>query len=243
MDKLLNAEARVFRDLESLSQAVAEVSAGAATAAAKARGRALICLSGGHTPSRMYKLWATEYREKLPWAKLHFFWGDERFVAADDPKSNFRMAKLNLLERVPVPEENIHPIPTNCACADDAAQTYERTLRGFFGESGATFDVLFLGMGEEGHTASLFPGSPALAEQRRWVVGVRAPASPPIRVSLTSPVLGRARETYFLVAGADKSGIISALRKNPAGAAKEFPVAMLKSEGKVIWFLDRAANG
>jgi 6-phosphogluconolactonase len=243
MVKLLNAEARVFPDLESLSRAAAEESARAANEAAQARGRALICLSGGHTPSRMYELWATAYRDRLPWPKLHFFWGDERFVAADDPKSNYRMAMLNLLGLVPVPAENIHPIPTSCANPGEAARAYENTLRQFFGASGPAFDVLFLGMGEEGHTASLFPDSPALAEQNLWVVGVRVPVEPPLRVSLTFPVLRRARTTYFLVAGADKSGIISALKKDPEGSAKKLPVAMLRPEGKAIWFLDHAASG
>lgn len=243
MDKLLNAEARVFADLEGLSRAAAEESARAAIAAGNARGRCLVSLSGGHTPSRMYELWATEYREKIPWAKMHLFWGDERFVAANDAKSNYRVAKLSLLDRVPVPAENIHPIPTNCATADEAAQAYEKTLRGFFGDAGPTFDVLFLGMGGEGHTASLFPNSPALEEQKRWVVGVRAPADPPVRVSLTFPVLRRAREMYFLVAGTDKRPVIERIRNDPNRAARELPVAMLKPEGKAVWFLDQAADG
>lgn len=242
MDKLLGAEARVFPDLEALSQAAAEESAHEAIEAAQARGRCLVALSGGHTPSRMYELWAADYREKIPWAKMHFFWGDERFVAADEPKSNYRMARLSLLDRVPVPAENIHPVPTREASADEAAQAYEKTLRGFFGDAGPTFDILFLGMGGEGHTASLFPNSPALAEQKRWAVGVRAPAEPPVRVSLTFPVLRRARLTYFLVAGADKRPIIEVLKNDPNRAARELPVAMLRPEGEAIWFLDRTAN-
>lgn len=243
MDKLLNAEARVFPDLETLSRAAAEESARAAIDAAQTRGRCLISLSGGHTPSRMYDLWATEYRDKIPWAKMHFFWGDERFVPTGDPKSNFRMAKLSLLGHVPVPAENIHPIVTSYASADEAAQTYEKTLRGFFDEAGPTFDILLLGMGGEGHTASLFPDSPALTEQKRWVVSVRAPVEPPVRVSLTFPVLRRARATFFLVAGADKRPVIEKLKKDPQDAARELPVAMLRPEGKTIWLLDAAANG
>ncbi|HEV2298263.1 MAG TPA: 6-phosphogluconolactonase [Candidatus Acidoferrales bacterium] len=242
MDKLLNAEVRVFPDLETLSRGAAEESARAAIDAVQTRGRCLISLSGGHTPSRMYELWATEYRDKIPWAKMHFFWGDERFVAADDPKSNYRMAKMSLLELVPVPGENIHPIPTTGATADESAQAYEETLRGFFGDTGPTFDILFLGMGGEGHTASLFPDSPALTEQKRWAVSVRAPADPPVRVSLTFPVLRRARETCFLVAGADKRPIIEMLKNEPKRAMRELPMAMLRPEGTAIWFLDQAAN-
>jgi 6-phosphogluconolactonase len=243
MDKLLNAEVRVFPDLEALSRAAAEESARAANAAVNARGRCLVSLSGGHTPSRMYELWATEYRDKIPWAKMHFFWGDERFVAADDPKSNYQMAKLSLLDHVPVPAENIHPIVTSYANAAEGAQAYEKTLREFFGDAGPTFDIVFLGMGGEGHTASLFPDSPALTEQKRWAVGVRAPAEPPVRVSLTFPVLRRGRATYFLVAGADKRPVIETLRNDPKNAALKLPVAMLRPEGKTVWFLDLAANG
>lgn len=242
MDKLLNAEVRVFPDLETLSRGAAEESARAAIDAAQTRGKCLISLSGGHTPSRMYDLWATEYRDKIPWAKMHFFWGDERFVGADDPKSNFRMAKTSLLDHVPVPAENIHPIVTSYANADEAAEAYEKKLRGFFGDTGPTFDVLFLGMGGEGHTASLFPDSTALTEQKRWAVSVRAPADPPVRVSLTFPVLRRARETCFLVAGADKRPIIEMLKNDPKRATQKLPVAMLRPEGKAIWFLDHAAN-
>jgi len=242
MDKLLGAEARVFADLEALSQAAAAESARAANEAVSARGRCLISLSGGRTPERMYELWATEYRDKIPWAKVQFFWGDERFVPTADPKSNYRMAKMSLLDRVPLPVENVHPILTDFATADDAARAYAKILRVYFSENGPTFDLLFLGMGGEGHTASLFPDSPALTEHKHWVVGVRAPVEPPVRVSLTFPVLRRARETYFLVAGADKKGIIEILKKDPKAAEQKLPVAMLKPEGKTIWFLDQAAN-
>lgn len=242
MDKLLGAEARVFADLEALSHAVAEEAVRAMNAAVSARGRCLVSLSGGHTPSRMYELWATEYRDKIPWAKIHFFWGDERFVPASDPKSNYRMAKLNLLDRVPVPADNIHPIATDFAGADEAARAYEMELRKCFGDAGSSFDLLFLGMGGEGHTASLFPDSPALKEQKRWAVSVREPVDPPVRVSLTFPVLRRAAITCFLVAGADKRPIIEKLKHDPQRASQELPVAMLKPSGIAIWFLDRAAS-
>ena len=242
MDKLLGAEARVFPDLEALSEAAAKESAREVNAAVNSRGQCLISLSGGHTPSRMYELWATQLRDEIPWAKVHFFWGDERFVAAGDPKSNYRMAKLNLLDRVPVPPDNVHAIATNFTAPEEAAQAYERTLREFFGDAGPTFDVLFLGMGAEGHTASLFPESPALREEKRWVVGVRAPVDPPLRVSVTFPVLRRARLTYFLVAGADKRPIIEILKSDPKGAARKLPVALLQPAGKAIWFLDKVAS-
>ncbi|HLW83285.1 MAG TPA: 6-phosphogluconolactonase [Candidatus Acidoferrales bacterium] len=239
----INHAARVYADLDALSRAAVEECVRAANQAAGARGRCLIALSGGHTPERAYRLWATEYREKMPWAKTHFFWGDERFVPAGDAKSNYRMAQGTLFNSAPVPAENIHPIETNFATADDAARAYEKVLRNFIDEGEPSFDVMFLGLGPEGHTASLFPGSPALAEEERWVVGVRAPAEPPVRISLTFPVLRRARETYFLVAGADKQEIISKLRRESPAEIADLPVAMLKPEGEVIWFLDQAADG
>lgn len=235
--------ARVYTDLDLLSHAASEECVRAATEAVGARGRCLIALSGGHTPERAYQIWSTEYREKMPWAKTHFFWGDERFVGADDPQSNYRMARETLFQNAPVPPENIHPIPTNFSQADEAAQQYEKVLRTFMGDSGPSFDGMLLGLGVEGHTASLFPGSPALLEQKRWVVAVQAPAEPPVRISLTFPLLRRARATYFLVAGADKAEMIARLRRDVDAETEKLPVAMLQPEGETVWFLDNAADG
>lgn len=235
--------ARVYPDLDTLSHAVSEECVRAAVNAAGARGRCLIALSGGHTPERAYQIWSTEYREKMPWAKTHFFWGDERLVGADDPNSNYRMARESLFKNAPVPPENIHPIPTNFSQADEAAKEYEKVLRTFVADSGPSFDVMLLGLGVEGHTASLFPGSPALAEQKRWAVGVKAPAEPSVRISLTFPVLRRARATFFLVAGADKTDIVATLRRGADSETDKLPVAMLQPEGETIWFLDKAADG
>ncbi|MGB6483610.1 MAG: 6-phosphogluconolactonase [Candidatus Acidiferrales bacterium] len=243
MGQSVISSARVFTDLDTLSHAVSEECVRAANEAVSARGRCLIALSGGHTPERAYQIWSTEYREKMPWAKSHFFWGDERFVGADDAKSNYHMARETLFKNAPVPPENIHPIPTSFSQPDEAAREYEAVLRTFIAESGPSFDMMLLGLGVEGHTASLFPGSPALAEEKRWVVGVRAPAEPPVRISLTFPVLRRARATYFLVAGANKAAIVATLRRGPALETQNLPVAMLRPEGEAIWFLDKAADG
>lgn len=233
----------MFGDLDALSHAVSEECVRAANEAVSARGGFLIALSGGRTPERAYQIWSTEYREKMPWTKTHFFWGDERFVGADDPKSNYRMARESLFKNAPVPPENIHPIRTDFPQPEQAAQEYEKTLRMFIGESGPSFDLMLLGLGVEGHTASLFPGSPALAEREKWAMGVHAPAEPPVRISLTFPVLRRARATYFLVAGADKQGIVATLRRNSSAETQGLPVAMLRPEGETIWFLDKAADG
>lgn len=238
----INRSARVFADLDALSHAAIQECVRSAVEAAASRGRCLISLSGGHTPARAYRIWAAEYGDKMPWSKTHFFFGDERFVPAGDSQSNYRMAKEMLFSAAPIPPENIHPIETNFPDAEEAARAYERILRNFIGESGPSFDVLFLGLGPEGHTASLFPGSPALAEKNRWALGVRAPAEPPVRISLTFPVLRRARQTFFLVAGADKQEIIAQLRRESPQEVANLPVAMLRPEGEEIWFLDKAAD-
>jgi len=225
-----------------LSHAAIQECVRSAVEAVASRGRCLICLSGGHTPARAYRIWAAEYRDKMPWDKTHFFFGDERFVPSEDSRSNYRMAKEMLFSTAPIPSENIHAIETAFPNADEAARAYESVLRNFVEENGPSFDVLFLGLGAEGHTASLFPGSPALAEKKRWVLGVRAPVEPPVRISLTFPVLRRARQTFFLVAGADKQEIIAKLRRESPEELASLPVAMLKPEGEEIWFLDRAAD-
>jgi len=243
VDKNIITNGRIFPDLNVLSRAVAENSLRIANEAVGARGRCLIALSGGRTPEKAYELWSTEFREKMPWAKTHFFWGDERFVAAEDAQSNYRMAREALFEDIPVPTGNVHPIATNFRDADEAARAYEKVLREFIAETGPSFDLLFLGVGGEGHTASLFPDSPALREEKRWVVGVRAPVEPPVRISLTFPILRRARETYFLLAGPDKREIVATLRRDAGSESRKLPVEMLRPEGEVIWFLDRAADG
>ena len=239
----INKAARVCADLDALSHAAIQECVRVATEAAGARGKCLIALSGGRTPERAYKIWAAEYREKMPWDKAHFFFGDERFVPESDEKSNYRMAFRALFENAPVPAENIHRIATNFATADDAARAYEKVLREYVCDSGPSFDALFLGLGVEGHTASLFPDSPALREEKRWALGVRVPAQPPVRITLTFPVLRRARHTFFLVAGADKKEIVAKLRRGAPDEIANLPVAMLKPEGEEIWFLDKAADG
>jgi len=174
---------------------------------------------------------------------VHVFWGDERYVSADDPDSNYRLAREVLLDQVPCPAANIHPMPTHFASADDAARDYERTLRGYFGDDWPHFDLILLGLGEEGHTASLFPGSPALGELTRWVVAVKAPAEPPTRLTLTLPALTRATNIYVLVAGAKKAGALHHVLIGPPDP-RTYPAAGLQStEGALIWWVDRQAAG
>jgi 6-phosphogluconolactonase len=239
MDQPLSVHAQVFDDLDALSRAAAQASRDLALGAIAARGRCAIALAGGHTPARTYSLWASDF--PLPWLQTHFFWGDERYVPPDDAHSNFRMFREALLDRVPVPGENVHPMPTGLPKPGDAALAYEHTLRQFFGSGPPAFDLILLGLGGEGHTASLFPGSPALLEKERWVVAVDVPAEPHVRLTLTFPVLNCARRVFFLVSGAGKSEVIAAIEREPELAAKRYPAARVQPPGRVVWFLDRAA--
>src|ERR1700678_418326 len=199
-------EDRIFESAEALAQGVAEWLC--ARAQASDRDFA-VCLSGGSTPRRLYQRLATPtIASRFPWSRAHWFWGDERFVPHDHPDSNYRMARDALLSRVPVPDDNIHAIPTEGLSPEHAAATYEATLKRFYGADvfapdRPLFDVTLLGIGENGHTASLFPGQPALREARRWAVAAVGEKSEP-RITLTYPALNSSRDVAFLATGEAK---------------------------------------
>ena len=157
-----------------------------------------------YTPT-LYRLMASQLSSLVPWAHVHVFWGDERYVPPEDPRSNFGMAKETLLDHVDCPAANVHRMPTQFADAGVAAREYERTLRSYFDEEWPDFDLVLLGLGGDGHTASLFPGSLALAEKTKWVVATTVPADPPLRLTLTLPALVGAAAIYVLVAGTNKA--------------------------------------
>jgi 6-phosphogluconolactonase len=239
----MKLDTRVYLDLTALSRAAVEEILRLVTESVVARGRCAIALAGGHTPERMYALWAGAYSAPTPWDKVHLFWGDERFVPENHQLSNYHMACETLISRVPIPSANVHPVPTNFSQPQQAADVYETELRRFFGAAPPAFDVQLLGLGGEGHTASLFPGSPALEEKQRWVAAVHVPAEPPDRLTLTPVVLNCGRNTFFLVAGENKRGILAALRSEPDSKTSEYPAARIRSSGRVLWFLDQAAAG
>jgi 6-phosphogluconolactonase len=153
------------------------------------------------------------------------------------------MTRETLISRVPIPPANVHPMPTLPGPPEKSAEAYEQELRKFFGAAPPEFDLQLLGLGQEGHVASLFPGAPALEEKQRWVMAVEAPAKPPQRLTLTPVVLNRGRNTFFLVAGKDKTEIISALRNEPDSKPSQYPAARLQPAGRVLWLLDQAAAG
>ena len=232
---------RVCADPADLSRRAAEAAVGTIKEAVRRSGTCSIVLSGGSTPRTLYGLLASQFRAEVPWAHVQVFWGDERYVPPEDPQSNYRMVKEALLDHVPCPAANIHPMPTHFPSADEAARDYERTLRNHFVGEWPRFDLVLLGIGDDGHTASLFPGSLALAERTRWVVAAQAPVEPQVRLTLTMPALTRAGAIYVLVTGASKG---EALRHVLAGAGDwiKYPAAGVRlGTGSVIWWADRDA--
>ena len=229
----------VLRDPEALARRAADV---VLEAAKKARGRFAIALSGGSTPRRLHELLAeTPYRDLMPWDRTHVFWGDERFVPHKDARSNYRMAYETVLSCVPIPAANIHSIPTEGLAPEDAALAYERTLKSFYGAETLDaerplFDVTFLGLGEDGHIASLFPGTRALKERERWVVAVTDGPQEP-RITLTYPALESSRLVLFLVTGAEKAAIFARVRRGD----QELPASRLRPAGDLLWLADAAA--
>jgi 6-phosphogluconolactonase len=242
----MHMDARIFPDLASLSLAAMDETMRVIRDSVAQRRRFSIALSGGHTPLKLFELWGGKpYRDGTPWDRVHLFWGDERYVPHEDPRSNFRLARDAFISRVPIPPTNVHPIPTVSAPPDKSAEAYEKELRDFFGVEPPQIDLQLLGLGVEGHTASLFPDSPALFEKRRCVLAVEAP--PPIqpaeRLTLTPVVLKRGRNTLFLVSGEEKRKIIAALRSETSPGTSPYPAAHIQPAGPVLWFLDRAAAG
>jgi 6-phosphogluconolactonase len=240
-----------FPDLESASRRAADLTATAALEAVAARGRFSLALSGGSSPVRYFELLAAM---DLPWDQVHVFWADERLLAPDSPDSNYRLARERLLSRAPIPEENVHPMrgagwpgePDLANLTEEgAAQAYEAQLRQFFGlgEAGGpedfpAFDLIHLGLGGDGHTASLFPGQPALAERVRWVVSVRyAGASPPVpRLTLTLPVLNAARFVLFLASGKSKAELARAAFSGQG----DYPAGLVRPIGRLVWLVGEA---
>lgn len=237
------AKVHVFPDLQALSAAAAEALAAVAREAVSEQGRFTLALAGGSTPRGLYEALATGYRDSFAWSALHVFWGDERFVSPDEPASNQRMAREALLSRVPVPPSQVHPFPTALPDARAAAAAYETELRLVFTGDWPRFDLILLGLGDDGHTASLFPGSPAIAESQRWVTLGEAPTQPRTRLTLTLPVLNHAARVWFLVSGASKREALrrALSRAEPLAAC---PAAGVQpTDGELVWWVDQAAVG
>ena len=237
-------ELRKLTTPQDLFQAAAEEVLRAAAEAIAQRGRFTIALSGGSTPRNLYTLIAANASASQPWDQMFFFWGDERHVPLNDPDSNYRMAKETLLSKVPIPPANIFPVPAENPDAAAAAQAYEETLRKFFALAPGDFprfDLILLGMGPDGHMASLFPETAALQEKSRLVVANWVEKLNNSRITFTLPVLNAARCVAFLVSGADKAAVLHEVLEGKAPGEK-YPSKLVRpSAGKLIWFVDRAA--
>jgi 6-phosphogluconolactonase len=238
------AEIRVLTTPQELFAAAAEEVVRLANEAVAERGRFAIALSGGSTPKSLFNLLATNARTTLPWDRMYFFWSDERHVPPTDPDSNYGMASEAMLSKVPVAPANIYRIPAEDADAAAAAAAYEAAIKKFFELQPGQFprfDLILLGMGPDGHTASLFPGTNGLQEKSRLVVANWVEKLKTHRLTFTLPVINAARCVSFLVSGTDKATVLrSVLEENVAG--DPYPAKLVQpTDGKLIWFLDRAA--
>lgn len=233
----------VFPDATAVCAAMADRFVDAAVAAIGEREIFRVALSGGGTPKTVYPMILEPHRrDRVDWSRVEFFWGDERAVPPDDPESNFGVAYQMLIAQLPnVRPDRIHRMPAEAADLDAAALSYESELRLAFGARGdepPAFDLVWLGMGPDGHTASLFPGSTALDESERWVVGTWAPYPQAWRMTLTFPVLNAARSVVFAVEGANKAEALRAIR----AAGSDLPAARVAGD-HVEWLIDEAAAG
>jgi 6-phosphogluconolactonase len=233
-------QACIFENQDSL---VAHLADWLVARIAACEGRFALALSGGSTPKPLYALLAEPERaQRIDWSRVHVFWGDERFVPYDDPQSNYRMTRLAMLDHVPIPPANVHPVPAD-GTPESAASRYEQTLREYYGAgrldpARPLFDVNLLGIGDDGHTASLFPGAPQVDQTDAWavpVVGVK----PEPRISLTLPVLDSAAAVVFLAAGDKKRPAVARARAHDPA----LPSGRVRPRGELLWYLDRNAAG
>jgi 6-phosphogluconolactonase len=233
-----------FEDLDALSHAAADELARIVRSAVVERGTCSVALSGGSTPQRLFRLLAAAGREALPWEHVDLWWGDERTVPPDHAESNYRMAREALIDPLGLAASHVHRIAGELPDPEAAARAYSRELVAALG-SPPTFDLVLLGMGPDGHTASLFPGSPALEETTRWIVA--NPVTSPLvhgtttRITLTAPAINAARHVRFLVGGADKAASLAQVLEGERDPAR-FPSQLIApSDGDLAWFVDAAA--
>jgi 6-phosphogluconolactonase len=240
----MNRAIRVCRDDPAFVAAAAALFVDSAAEAMSDRGRFVVALSGGSTPRRVFERLAqdADTRARVAWPRVEWWWGDERHVPPDDPDSNYRMASESLLLHVPIDPAKVHRLKGEYPDADAAAREYDADLRRTYGGRDGDpprFDLVLLGLGPDGHTASLFPGTTALAERDRFVVANDVPALRTTRLTLTLPVINAARRVAFLVAGEDKATVLARVIDGPAD---QLPAqAILPADGEVIWLVDQAA--
>ena len=249
----------VYPTVDALSAAAAQAIARAAQESIDARGSFLLVLSGGETPRATYELLAGRHGAAIAWERTHVFFSDERCVPPDDARSNFAMARDTLLSHVPIPAEQVHAVETTSGTPEQMASRYEREIRSrlsALSDSAAerreptaesreepTFDCALMGVGADGHTASLFPGDAAVKESKGWVLAVQAPASAPVRqrITLTLPVLNRSRRVLFLVAGKGKAAVVARVLRRDDSNEEPLPAALVHGVQETRWLLDAEA--
>jgi 6-phosphogluconolactonase len=239
-----DAEVLRFDRLDDANRALAERLAEVAGEAVRTRGRFALALAGGSTPRGLYECLASNYQKRIPWDRTHLFWGDERWVPKTDQASNYRVAYEILISKIPASAGNVHPMPVDIGPPAEVALAYEKTLRTFFESSvrdtpEKTFDVVLLGVGADGHTASLFPEDPVLEERTQWVRSVTAPAAmaPRMRITLTLPPINASRHAFILAAGTEKAAVVDLLLGNPDEARRRFPAARVRTRAGSTWFV------
>lgn len=229
----------IVEEREALSERGADLFERKAIEAVEKEGWFFVALSGGTTPRAMHRRFVS--RPSIPWQAVHLFWGDERCVPVDDPSSNYGAAREDFLGGVPLPAERIHPMPAHMSPGQGAVR-YERELKHTFGpgeEGLAVFDLVFLGVGKDGHTASLFPGQESLEERERLVVAVKGGDPEVDRLTFTFPVINRAREVIFMVSGREKAAVVKGVIE---AGEERFPASRVRPEsGMLTWLLDREA--
>lgn len=245
MKKKTNLEIKILPDKPALAAEAARYFVSLARTAVDKNGRFCVALSGGSTPRALHQLLAQPpLRDQVAWQKVIIFWGDERFVPLDDADSSFLMAQETLLKHVPIPPQNIYPPPTVGLTLATAVHQYSSTLQAVFGESIPRFDLILLGMGPDGHTASLFPGQPEVVTPSDQLVAAvtNSPKPPPLRLTFTYKLLNAAKNVIFLVAGTDKSEMVRQVLE--AGTAVVPPPASLvqPNNGTLTWLLDKSAT-
>ncbi len=223
----------IFPEGSALIQRAIEIWQSRAAAAIRERGRFTVALAGGSTPKQLYA--ALAQTQGIPWQQTWLFWGDERYVPPEHPESNYRMVQETLLKWIGIPADQVLPMPTQAGDPLRDAADYEATLRRLFGAECPSLDLIWLGVGEDGHTASLFPDTAALQVQHRWVTVGQKGSEP--RLTLTYPVLNQAAQVVFLVTGANKAPIV----KEALTTEAHLPCQRVNPNGRLLWLLDAAA--
>lgn len=230
-----------FKNPDAVSLALADYIANEIETSLKTNDRFTWVLTGGNSPKQVYEILSSgKYKDRIDWKKLHIFWGDERAVPFNDERNNARMTFQYLLDRVPVPREQVHIMNTDLPAAESAA-AYEKILRGYFSETGPSFDLVLNGMGDDGHTLSLFPHTPVIHEQKAWVSSFYLDAQEMYRITLTAPIVNRARKIVFLTFGSNKA---NALKEVVTGERNvdQYPSQIIQPvDGELHWFTDEAA--